>query len=455
MSGATADPAALSATQAAARIRAGSLTAEVLMRACLDRIKGQDGHIRAFVHLDADNAMEKALASDLLRARHGPSGPLDGVPVAVKDVIDTAELPTEHGSPLFAGNPPPADAACVRQLRAAGAIVIGKTVTAELASLTPGPTRNPHDPARTPGGSSSGSAAAVASGMAPFALGTQTAGSVLRPASFCGIHGFKPSFGLVSRAGVLMQSQTLDTVGVLTRSVADAALAVDCMSACDPADHACWPYGRGGLLAQCLADAPATPKLAFCRTPVWGEAEEAMQVALEEFVRRLGDSCERLDLPQEFASIADKQSLIQWAENAFHYGPLHDRGKDRMSAGMRARMETGFATGARDYQAAVAAREELYAVYAELTARFDAVICPAAPGPAPQGLETTGSPIFNGLWTYLGVPAISLPLLTGQGMPMGVQLVGHRRKDGSLLRMARWLEARAGHDPVVRPVAPS
>ncbi|MCC2096650.1 MAG: amidase [Hyphomicrobiales bacterium] len=438
------DLAGLSAHAAAALIRAGTVSAEALMQACLDRIAARDPDLQAFAHIDPARAMELARRADEWQADnrnvgHG-IGPLHGVPVAVKDVIDTEELNTEHGSPVFAGRQAGSDASCVRQLRQAGAIVIGKTVTTELASLTAGATRNPHNSGHTPGGSSSGSAVAVATGMAPIALGTQTAGSVLRPASYCGVYGFKPTFGLISRAGVLMQSHTLDTVGVLARSLEDIGLAVDCMSEQDPADRDCWPRSRGRLLDVLTQEPPSQPLLAFCRTPIWDQAETAMQEALEEVCATLGHRCEAIDLPPDFDNIAEMQSLIQWVENGFYYGPLYDRAKERLSEGMCQRLETGFATGVRDYLQAVNSREALYAQLERVFGRFDAIICPASPGPAPKGLDATGSPIFNGLWTYLGVPALSMPLMEADGLPMGLQIVGPRRDDGRLLRTARWLE---------------
>ncbi|MDP4595219.1 MAG: amidase [Beijerinckiaceae bacterium] len=436
------DLAGLAAHDAAARIAAGTICAEQLMEACLARIADRDPQLHAFAHIDPQRAMKLARQADACRGQGIGTGPLHGVPVAIKDVIDTGELPTEYGSQIFAGRQAAEDAACVRQLRQAGAIVIGKTVTTELASLTAGPTRNPHDPDHTPGGSSSGSAAAVATGMVPLALGTQTAGSVLRPAAYCGIYGFKPTFGLISRAGVLMQSHTLDTVGVLARTIEDIGLAVDCMSAQDPADKDCWPRSSGRLLDILAQEPPVPPLLAFCKTPVWDHAEPDMQDALAELSAELGDRCEQVDLPPAFDDIAETQALIQWAENGWYYGPLYDRAKDQLSKGMQQRLETGFATSAREYLHAVNRRDILYAALEDVFQRFDAIICPAAPGPAPKFEEGTGSPIFNGFWTYLGVPTLSMPLLEANGMPMGVQLIGPRRDDGRLLRTARWLERR-------------
>jgi Asp-tRNA(Asn)/Glu-tRNA(Gln) amidotransferase A subunit family amidase len=429
----------LGAAQAARQIRESKISSVDLVSACLERIGERDGELKAFVHLDAEGALEQARYADKLATSGAALPPLHGVPVAVKDVIDARGLPGEYGSPIFRGRMPFEDAGCVRQLREAGAIVLGKTVTTELASLTPGPTRNPHNPAHTPGGSSSGSAVAVATGMAPLALGTQTAGSVLRPASYCGVYGFKPTRGLISRSGVLLQSHTLDTVGVMARSLEDIALAVDCMSAQDPEDDVSYPRGRLSLLELAKEARPFPPRLAFCRTPAWARAEDVTRAAFEELVPSLGDNCLEIDLPEQCASILDYQTIVQLAENAHHYGPLFDDHADGLSDGMLDRLKQGMGIAARDYLRALMARDVMNEIFEARYDGFDAILCPASPGPAPQGLERTGDPVFNGLWTYLGVPAISIPLFDADGLPFGLQLVGKRYDDGRLLRAARWL----------------
>ena len=417
----------------------GELSAQALMRACLDRIETVDPRIGAWTFLDSVHALSMAGEADARRRDGVALGPLHGVPVAIKDVIDTEDMPTQYGSPIFASRQPLEDASCVAALRAAGAIVIGKTVTTELASLTPAPTRNPRDPARTPGGSSSGSAAAVASGMVPLALGTQTAGSVVRPASFCGIFGFKPTLGFISRAGVLMQSHTLDTVGMFARSLQDIALIAECLSAWDAGDAVSYRRAQPNLTAALAQEWDRPPKLAFWRTPAWPAAEPALADAFGELIGELGDHCQIVDLPADCDALPAHQSVVQSAENAAWYGDIYDRHGDRLSPAMRERLAAGMQVSARSYLDALHVREPLYRQMAEVFERFDAVICPAAPGPAPKGLETTGNPIFNGLWTYLGVPAITLPLLEIDGMPVGVQLVGPRRDEARLLRAANWL----------------
>ncbi len=433
------DLAGLSATEAAEKIRSGALTSTRLVEACLERIAARDDEIHAFAHLDPELALAQAYAADRQQDSGEALPPLHGVPVAVKDVIDARGLPCEYGSPIFEGRAPFEDASCVRQLREAGAIIIGKTVTAELASLTPGPTRNPHNPAHTPGGSSSGSAAAVAAGMAPIALGTQTAGSVLRPASYCGVYGFKPTRGLISRSGILLQSHTLDTVGIIARSLDDIALAVDCMAAQDPLDEVSYPRARLSLRKLSMQSRAFPPRLAFCKTPAWGFAEDVTRDAFAELIPSLGDHCIELDLPEACRPILEYQAQVQLAENAHHYGPLYEDHPDALSAGMLDRLKQGLIITARDYLRAERARDIMNEIFEMRYDGFDAVLCPASTGPAPRGIDKTGNPVFNGLWTYLGVPALSIPLFDDSGLPFGLQLVGRRYEDGRLLRAARWL----------------
>ncbi|MFN3868704.1 MAG: amidase [Hyphomicrobiaceae bacterium] len=428
--------------EAAAAIRDGAIKSSELVRACLDRIASIDGGIGAFTALDPHYAMQQAEMADRARASGNGIGPLHGVPIGVKDVIDTQDLPTENGSPIFAGRRPTTDAFAVAALRAAGAIILGKTTSTELALLTPSAVRNPVDREHSPGGSSAGSAAAVASHMLPAALGTQTAGSVLRPASYCGVHGFKPTFGLVSRRGVLMQSHTLDTLGVLTRSIADAALLVDCMAAHDPDDDTGTPPTSRPRLADIAASEPPLPPLfAFVKTPAWAGADPRLHDAFAELVDVLGpERVHEVELPF-LADVIEWHRIVQLAETAAYYGPLLDRFPGRLSTGLTERLELGASVPVRQYIEAVQSRVEGYAAVRSILERYTAILTPAAPGPAPKLDEgITGSPIFNGLWTYLGMPAVSLPLLEVDGLPVGVQLVGLRQDDGRLLRTARWLE---------------
>lgn len=425
---------------AATEIAAGRLTSEALVSACLSRIAKQDPAIGAFAWCDPTYALEQARQSDRQRQSGNGCGPLHGVPVAIKDVIDTADMPTENGSPIFSGRRPAKDASCVAALRSAGAIILGKTVSTELALLTPAETDNPAAPGHSPGGSSAGSAAAVASGMAPGALGTQTAGSVLRPASYCGVYGYKPTLGLISRRGVLMQSHTLDTVGVLTRSIEDAALLVDCMSAFDPDDPVSYPRSQPNLSGLAAQTPPVQPTFAFIKTPPWANADPRLHDAFAELIATLGGIVEEIDAPL-IEDVIEWQRLVQLAENAAYYGPLLDAHAELLSPGLRQRLTEGSAVPVRKYLEAIAARDAAYQRIAHLFSRYTAILTPASPGPAPKREDgITGSPIFNGLWTYLGMPAISIPILEVDKLPLGVQLVGACRDDGRLLRTARWLE---------------
>ncbi len=430
----------LSAAEAARRLADGNVTAQEMVSACLARIRERDPQVQAWAYLDEDYALGQARRLDEWRAAGHGIGTLHGVPVALKDIIDTRDMPTCNGTTLHEGRRARSDAAIVAQLRQAGAVILGKTVTAELAVYAPGKTRNPHDPERTPGGSSSGSAAAVATGMVPLALGTQTAGSIIRPASYCGVFGFKPTHGTISRTGVLTQAPPLDTVGMFARSVEDAALLADAISAHDEKDPDMRPRSRGSLRATAAGKPAAQPVLAFVKTAVWGEhAEDATKAAFAELTEALGDRCDEVDLPDVFQRGWTWQRMLQVAGIAKHYGPLVDREPQQASEIIREMIAEGRKVTAVDYNTALEMRQVLNAGLDEVFERYDAILTPASAGPAPMGLESTGSPVFNALWTYCGVPCVSLPLLDVDGLPLGVQLVGPQHDDGRLLRTANWL----------------
>lgn len=433
----------LSARDVAEEIRAGRLTARRAAEACLARIEALEPAVQAWAFLDRDLVLAEADRLDALKRAGRPLGPLHGVPVGIKDIIDTAAMPTEHGTVLCAGRRPRRDAFVVTRLRDAGALIVGKTVTTELAAFHPGKTRNPHDPRRTPGGSSSGSAAAVAAGMVPLALGSQTNGSVIRPASFCGVVGFKPTHGLIGRTGVLLQSRTLDHVGLFARDIEDAALLGDVLAGFDEDDPDTQLGASPRLLATATAEWPLAPDLAFVRGAAWDQAEPTTREAFEELVAALGERITMAELPESFARANELHRTIWEADAALNYGPLYDRGGDALSAVMRGMIERGREVRAVDWHRAVAAAKALRRALDPLFERYDAVVTPAALGEAPEGLETTGSPAFCTLWTLLGLPAVSLPLLQGPaGLPLGVQLVGPRGDDARLLRTARWLTRR-------------
>lgn len=433
----------LSAAEAARALRDGDVTSEELVAACLERIDAVDGDIEAWAHLDPEFALTQARALDASRRAGEPVGPLHGVPVGVKDIVDTESLPTENGTVLDAGRQPREDAKVVSLLRQAGAVILGKTVTTELAVYGPGKTRNPHNRDHTPGGSSSGSAAAVAACMTPLAIGTQTNGSVVRPAAYCGVVGFKPTHGLIPRTGILPQSPWLDTVGVMARTVADAALLAEVIVAHDSGDPATRPRARPRLSETAAEEPPLTPALAFVKSAVWDHAEPDTRDAFAELADFLGEGCDEVDLPEPFGHAIELHRTIMCADLAKSFARYYERGRDKLTDTLRAMIEEGQKTLAVDYNRAVDWREVLNAGLEQVFERYDAIITPATTGVAPAGLGSTGSPEFCTLWTYCGTPAVTLPLMEGSGgMPLGVQLVGPRGDEARLLRTARWLTGR-------------
>jgi Asp-tRNA(Asn)/Glu-tRNA(Gln) amidotransferase A subunit family amidase len=435
-----ADLADLSAVEARVRMERGEIRAVEFIEAQLRRIAAKDQAIEAFAFLEPALPRAAAKGVDEHRASGRPIGALHGLSVGLKDIIDTVDMPTENGTPIDAGRRPGKDATIVRRLREAGAVLMGKTVTTELAYATPGKTRNPHDPERTPGGSSSGSAAAVAAGMVSFAVGTQTFGSVIRPASFCGVVGFKPTHGLIPRTGVRLLSGPLDTVGVFARTVADAAMIADVLAGHDPADADTRLMPPPQLHNIALTEPPVPPDLAFVKSPVWDQAEPETQEGLRELVEALGERCTEVALPEVFEEWLGAHRSLMQAGMARNLDPYYRKAKDKLSPAMRAIIEDGLKVNAVDYLTALDWREALNNGLEQLFDRYDAIVTPAAPGEAPRGLDSTGNPIFNGLWTLCGAPAVTLPLLTGpNGLPVGVQLVGRRGEDARLLRTARWL----------------
>jgi Asp-tRNA(Asn)/Glu-tRNA(Gln) amidotransferase A subunit family amidase len=430
----------LSAADAARLLREGEITSEALVAACLERIGKVDGAVEAWAHLDAGYALAQARMIDAHRGTGRSLGPLHGLPVGIKDIIDTEGLPTENGTVLDAGRTPADDARVVSLLREAGAVIMGKTVSTELAVYAPGKTRNPHNPAHTPGGSSSGSAAAVAATMVPLAVGTQTNGSVIRPAAFCGVCGFKPTHGLISRSGILRQSPPLDTVGVFGRTVEDIAMIAEVIAAYDERDPASRLRERPRLRDTAMQDPPLEPLFAFVRSPVWDQATKDTAEAFAELVDFLGERCDEIALPRQFEGALAIHRTIMCADLAKNFSGYYRRGAARLSATLRELIEEGQGTLAVDYNVALEWIGLLNAGLDEIFDRYDAIITPAAPGEAPVGLESTGSPAFCTLWTLCGTPAITLPLMEGaQGLPMGIQVVGRRGEDARLLRTARWL----------------
>jgi Asp-tRNA(Asn)/Glu-tRNA(Gln) amidotransferase A subunit family amidase len=346
---------------------------------------------------------------------------------------------------LFAGWQPARDAAVISLLRSAGAVIMGKTVTAELAYFAPGKTRNPRNPAHTPGGSSSGSAAAVAAAMVPLALGTQTNGSVIRPAAFCGVLGYKPTHGRISRHGILHQSWLLDQVGVFASSVADAALLADELISYDGRDPSMRPFARPGLLKAVETPLARPPRIAFTRTPVWDQADDETRKKFTRLSEQWGMDVPTVELPKIFEDAHSVYKTILLADFALNFADIYRRGADNLSPILREAIETGMTVPAHEYNRAAENIPRFNAALEPLMQEFDALITPAAPGPAPAGIDTTGSPVFCTIWTLCGVPAVTLPLLTSaSGLPIGVQIVAARGNDRRLLQIAAWLEGHVG-----------
>lgn len=418
----------LSASEIARRVAAREITAEEVVGDCLARIETREPQLHAFAHVDRELALRQARALD-----RGPHrGALHGVPVGIKDVIDTADQPTQMGSPIYRGHRAACDAACVALLRAAGAVILGKTVTAEFAGMTAGPTVNPHDPARTPGGSSSGSAAAVADFMVPAALGTQTGGSVLRPAAYCGVIGYKPTFGAFNRAGLKFAAESLDTIGLIARTIDDIALITSVLLGDKPG--ATVPLG-------------AAPKIGLCRTPLWDTAQPETRHAIEDAAARLaqaGAQMREVVLPEDFAGLrAAARETINNYERSKSMAAEWASHRDLISAKLARCIELGMEMPYRDYLAAIALAESCRAPLPAVFEGMDLLLAPCVKGEAPLGLDSTGDPSLQAIWTILHVPTMSLPTHRGpNGLPVGIQLIGRRHDDQRLFAGARWVWER-------------
>jgi Asp-tRNA(Asn)/Glu-tRNA(Gln) amidotransferase A subunit family amidase len=431
----------LGAGSALRRIREGSLDCVTLMRATLDEIRRREPELHCWAVLDEERAMARARAADATPAQ--ARGALHGLPLAVKDTYDTSDFPTEWGGSAWRGRRPPHDALMVKRARAAGAIVIGKAITTEYALLHPGPTRNPHDPARTPGGSSSGSAAAVAAFMAALGLGSQTNGSMLRPASYCGIYGLKPTFGLLPRAGLQPIAAPLDTPGLFSRDLEGLAVALEALAGHDPGDEDSLDVATTGLADAVRDGAARSWRVAFCRGPAWARCEPDARSRMEAFVQRLRGLVEvaDIDLPAGFEALHEHHMVIQDAGVAHHLHALAVQRPGDLSTSLLANVRRGREIEAsrlreaRDFQAG--ARTAMDHVFDE----FDVVVGLAATGEAPASLATTGDPAMQTVWTFTGTPALSVPALRGAAaMPIGVQVCARRGRDANVLAFAEFLE---------------
>ena len=431
----------LTATEAVDAIASGRITSVDLVKSCLAQIDQTDGVIGAWAYLDADAALAQAAECDRIRKAGFATGALHGVPVGLKDIIDTVDMPTQRGTPIFAGRQTTEDARMVELLRGAGAVIMGKTVTTELAFVHPNQTRNPHSPNHSPGGSSSGSAAAVAAMHVPLAIGTQTNGSVIRPASFCGTFGFKPTRGVISREGVLQTSVSLDQVGCFGRSLQDVALLVDVIGGYDQRDACSFARPRPAMLAGASADAPVTPDLAWFNLPFNDRLAPDARDGLEAVLDVLGPQVRRLDAADTLSNLVAVQARIHEYEICQHLAATFDAHWDDLSETLKPVLTRGRQISEAEYQDALAVKTSAEGFFANLFTEFDAIIAPAAAGEAPKFGGGTGDPIFCTLWTLAGLPCVTLPLLIGDhGLPIGVQLIGPAEKDDRLLRTARWLQ---------------
>jgi len=430
----------LSAVDAADAIRAGRLSSEALVQACLDRI-GDDA-IHAWTFLDPDLALVQAREMDRIRKSGRATGTLHGVPVGVKDIIDTRFMPTECGSAIFAGRQPETDAIVVNRLREAGAVIMGKTKTTEMAFAHPTDTVNPHDPTRSPGGSSSGSAAAVAAHHVPLAIGSQTGGSVIRPASYCGIYGLKPTRGMISRSGALQTSVTLDHLGTFGRSLADVALLASAIASYDPADVSSLPRPRPDMLAGARAEAPVDPDIAFFDFPFHDLLDSDASDGLDAVVEALGPRVTRLPVSDSLSGLIDVHLTIHEYEFCQHMADVIDSHWDCLSDSLKPIVERGRTISRDQYEDAQTVRHSAEDFCAKHFNDFDAILAPSASGEAPLiASGSTGDPIFCRIWSLTGLPALTAPLLVGENdLPIGIQLIGGAEEDDRLLRTASWVQ---------------
>jgi len=425
----------LSASEIAGAIAAGRTTCEAVVRDCVARIAARDGTVKAFVNFDPELALNQARALD-----RGPRrGPLHGIPVGLKDTIDTFDMPTEMGSPIYRGNRPRSDASCVALLRRAGAIVLGKTATCEFAGSAPPQTTNPHNAAHTPGGSSSGSAAAVADFMVPAALGTQTGGSVLRPSSFCGVFGYKPTYNTINEAGVWPAAASIDTIGWLTRSIDDCALLTAVLRMEEP---------------KRLSATSTAPCIGLWRTDLWDTTQEETKNALADAAARLGKcgaTVRDVDMPAAFDGLhAIARSTIGFYERAACMAYFWDHRRDELSPQMRRYIENGHRISRADYVAGMRRLDECRMLLGPVFERFDVLLVPCVPGEAPKGLGATGDPSLQAIWTALHTPTMTLPTHRGpNNLPVGIQLVAQRYDDDRLFACAAWIWDKIGAPELV------
>ncbi|WP_440931538.1 amidase [Candidatus Pelagibacter sp.] len=431
----------LSLEQLATKIKDAQLSSVDVCKAFIERIEKFEKDIKAWAHFDKKVLLEKAEEADEHRRSGKPLGSLHGVPVAVKDIIGTIDMPTECGTVIRKGKSYSQNAEIIDMLHSAGALVMGKTATSELAFLGPPATTNPHDNSRTPGGSSSGSAAAVASFMAPVSIGSQTGGSIIRPASYCGVVGYKPTYGLISRNGVLRTSYNLDHMGVFGRSVEDVAMLAKVLIKKDKYDPATIHYSADNFVEETKKGPLFEPKFIFYKTEYWKLIDKKSKGAFEYFIKSFSKNIEVFDTPSYFKDIHKYHQIIHETDLANNFFVYYKKFKKKLSKYMQDAIANGNKHSAKEYAEAIDFMKRSYESYQEVFEDYHGVLSPSSPGVAPKGLKSTGTAEFNKVWSYMGTPCISLPLLEGENnLPLGVQIIGDKYDDHRFLGVANWLE---------------
>ena len=428
-------------------IRDGKLTSVALVTEAFKRIEENDDTLRAWAYLDKDGALQRAAEMDQLRNAGKPLGRLHGIPVGLKDIVDTADMPTECGTPIMAGRQPDSDAVIVQKLREEGAVIIGKTVTTEFAFMNPSVTRNPHNQEHSPGGSSAGSAAAVAAGHVPLTVGSQTNGSVIRPASYCGTYGFKPSAGVIPRGGLLTQSPVLDQVGVFANTIEDLGLMADAIAGYDASDSASYARPRPQMLAGAQSTPPIEPNFVWFEMPYFDRLAPDAREGLDEVIAALNGHVEVIDAEESFGSLVEAHQIIMEYQIAENLGWVLDKHPDQVSEKIAASITRGRKFSAEAFAEATEIRDGTIGYFHTFFRDYDAILAPAAPGDAPLFAESTGDPIFSTVWTLCGLPCVTMPLLASErGLPVGVQLIGGPEEDDRLLRSAQWMVSHLSGD---------
>ena len=431
----------LSVEELASKIKNAEISSVEVCETYIERIKKFEKDVKAWAHFDKKVLLEKAAEADEQRKSGKPTGLLHGVPIAVKDIVGTVDMPTECGTAIRKGKSYSQNAEIIDLLHSSGAIVMGKTATSELAYLGPPLTTNPHDKTRTPGGSSSGSAASVASFMAPASIGSQTGGSIIRPASYCGVVGYKPSYGLISRNGVLRTSYSLDHIGMFGRKVEDVAMLAKVLIKKDKFDPATIHYSTENILKETKKGPLFEPKFIFYKTDHWKIIDKKSRESFEYFIKSFKKNIEIFDTPSYFKDIHKYHQIIHETDLANNFSVYFKKFKKKLSKYMQDAITKGNKHSAKDYAEAIDFMKRSYESYQEVFEDYHGVLSPSSPGVAPKGLKSTGTAEFNKVWSYLGTPCISLPLLEGENnLPLGVQLIGDKYDDHRFLGVARWLE---------------